>query len=149
MTIVISSEQLKIIYDYAETIYPEECCGILLGTIAGLTKIVVEVMPTVNAWEKSEAVKDRIERTKTSRYTISSLDIFHAQKRGQDLELEIVGFFHSHPDNPAVPSVCDREQAWDVYSYPIVSVIQGRVGDFKSWVLNDKGIFEQEEIQQI
>jgi proteasome lid subunit RPN8/RPN11 len=149
MTLVISSEQLKIIYDYAETIYPEECCGILLGTIAGLTKIVVEVMPTVNAWEKSEAVKDRIERTKTSRYTISSLDIFHAQKRGQDLELEIVGFFHSHPDNPAAPSVCDREQAWDVYSYPIVSVIRGRVGDFQSWVLNDKGIFEQEEIQQI
>jgi proteasome lid subunit RPN8/RPN11 len=149
MTIVISSEQLKIIYDYAETIYPEECCGILLGTIAGLTKIVVEVMPTVNAWEKSEAVKDRIERTKTSRYTISSIDIFHAQKRGQDLDLEIIGFFHSHPDHPAVPSVCDRELAWDVYSYPIVSVIRGKVGDFKSWVLNDKGIFEQEEIQQI
>jgi proteasome lid subunit RPN8/RPN11 len=149
MTFVINVGQLQIIYDYAETIYPEECCGILLGKISGLTKTVVEVIPTINTWEQVALSSDRVTRTKTSRYTIPSIDIFRAQKRGRDLALEIVGFFHSHPDNPAIPSICDRDLAWSVYSYPIVSVIQGRANDIKSWVLDSQGIFQQEEIQQL
>jgi proteasome lid subunit RPN8/RPN11 len=149
MTLIINNKQLQTIFDCAEAIYPEECCGILLGNRAELTKTVVEVIPTINDWQQLEPSTDRIERTKTSRYTIAPQDIFCAQKRGRDLELEIVGFFHSHPDNPAMPSTCDRDLAWEVYSYPIVSLIQGRVGDLKSWVLNSEGIFEQEEIHQI
>jgi proteasome lid subunit RPN8/RPN11 len=149
MTIIINTTLLQIIYDYAESIYPEECCGILLGEISGLTKTVIEVIPTINAWEQLELSPDRIERTKTSRYTIPPQAIFRAQKRGRDLELEIVGFFHSHPDNPATPSICDRDLAWEIYSYPIVSVIQGQVDDIKSWVLDSQGIFQQEEIQHL
>jgi proteasome lid subunit RPN8/RPN11 len=52
MTIAISTAQLKIIYDHASNIYPEECCGILLGKITGIVKTVVEVIPTINDWEK-------------------------------------------------------------------------------------------------
>ena len=147
MAIVVSAAQLKIIFDRAENIYPEECCGILLGKITELTKTIVEVIPTINVWEQSELI-DEIDRTKHSRYTISPRDIFQAQKRGRDLQLEIIGFFHSHPDNLAMPSTCDRDRAWLVYSYPIVSVIQGKVSDIKSWVLDSDGIFQAEEIQQ-
>ena len=184
MTLIVNSEQLKIIYDYAKSIYPEECCGILLGKIANLTKTVVEVIPTSNDWDNSQSDsvsqrlkpplvlqslptqtkfstnidpiesdgdnstidEDLVVRTKTSRYTIPPSAIFQAQKRGRDLELEIVGFFHSHPDYPAIPSMCDRDLAWDVYSYPIVSVIRGQVSDFKSWVLDRQGNFQPEEI---
>jgi proteasome lid subunit RPN8/RPN11 len=74
-------------------------------------------------------------------------DIFQAQKRGRDLNLEIIGFFHSHPDYPAIPSECDRVQAWEVYSYPIVSVIQGKAIEIKSWVLDEDRVFRSEEIQ--
>jgi proteasome lid subunit RPN8/RPN11 len=152
MTIVISQSQIQIVFDCAERVYPEECCGILLGTIVGSFKTVVEVIPTINVWTKPEptdlsADPIEISRTKTSRYTIDPQDIFRATKRGRDLQLEIIGFFHSHPDYPAVPSLCDRNLAWDVYSYPIVSVIQGKVNDFKSWVLDSQGRFQQEEIQ--
>lgn len=151
MTIAISQAQIQIIVDRAEQIYPEECCGILLGTISGSLKTVVEVIPTVNVWgnpELADVLADLTEicRTKTSRYTIDPQAIFQATKRGRDLQLEIVGFFHSHPDSPAVPSICDRDLAWDVYSYPIVSVMQGKVKDFKSWVLDELSIFQQEEI---
>jgi proteasome lid subunit RPN8/RPN11 len=154
MAIVISESQLKIIYDLAENIYPEECCGIILGTIDQFDKSAVEVIPTINAWVKPELVDDlnivdEINRTKHSRYTIASEDIFRAQKRGRDLQLEIIGFFHSHPDYPAIPSACDRDRAWEIYSYPIVSVIQGKVSDIKSWVLDCKGVFQPEEIQII
>ena len=154
MSISISTAHLKIIYKYAEDIYPEECCGILLGRIDGLSKMVVEVIETINTWQNSEVTteltsSDDLNRTKRSRYTISPRDIFQAQKRGRDLQLDIIGFFHSHPDAPSIPSTCDRDRAWEIYSYPIISVINGKISDVQSWVLDSEGIFQLEEIQQI
>jgi proteasome lid subunit RPN8/RPN11 len=145
MSIEISTQQLKIIYSHAESIYPEECCGILLGKLnRDWHKVVMEVIPTINAWEPSS---DEISRTKHSRYIIPSQEIFQAQKRAESSQLEIIGFFHSHPDTVAVPSECDREQAWEIYSYPIVSVIQGKVQSIASWRLDDNRIFQAEEIK--
>jgi proteasome lid subunit RPN8/RPN11 len=145
MTIFISVEQQKIICNHAESVYPEECCGILLGEIKKTSKIVVEVIPTINAWTRAKS--DKVDRTKNSRYTIDPSDIFTAQKRSRDLQLDIIGFFHSHPDCPAIPSTCDRSQAWEVYSYLIVSLINGKVKEIKSWVLDSDGIFQPEEMQ--
>jgi proteasome lid subunit RPN8/RPN11 len=151
MAIIFTAAQIQSISAHAEGIYPEECCGILLGKIAKFDRTVVEVIPTVNAW-----VADRVDnsnpsnelnRSKHSRYTIAPLAIFQAQKRGRDLDLEIIGFFHSHPDYPAIPSSCDRDQAWEVYSYPIVSVLQGQVSEIKSWVLDGDRLFQPEQIQ--
>jgi proteasome lid subunit RPN8/RPN11 len=154
MTIEITSVQLKIITDWAETIYPEECCGILLGKMEFDRKIVVEVIPTVNDWQPHHLASqskpdEEIHRTKNSRYHIPPQEIFRAQKRGRDLELGIIGFFHSHPNCPAIPSEADRNQAWEVYSYPIVSVIQGNAIDIKSWVLDHDCVFQPEAIQLI
>ena len=153
MALIISPAQINIIYRHAEQFYPEECCGILLGTIDRISKTIVEVIPTDNVWMPPQSIDepadaDEVTRTKTSRYAIDPQAIFHAQKRGRDLQLEIVGFFHSHPDYPAVPSMCDRDLAWDIYSYPIVSVINGKATDFKSWVLDSGGIFQPEEIHK-
>ncbi len=145
MSIEINSPQLKIIYSHAEAIYPEECCGILLGTLKDrMDKVVIEVIPTINAWERST---EETSRTKHSRYIIPPQEIFQAQKRAENLQLEIVGFFHSHPDTVAIPSECDRSQAWEIYSYPIVSVIQGKVKSIASWILDDNRIFQREEIK--
>ena len=145
MTIVISVEQQKIIYNHTESVYPEECCGILLGEIKKISKNVVEVIPTINAWKRANL--DQVDRNKNNRYSIDPSDIFTAQKRSRDLQLNIIGFFHSHPDYPAIPSTCDQTQAWEVYSYPIVSVITGKVSQIKSWVLDRDGVFQPEEIQ--
>jgi proteasome lid subunit RPN8/RPN11 len=142
MTIVISAEQRKIICNHAESVYPEECCGILLGKIVGISKTVVKVIPTINVWNKVES--DELDRSKNNRYSIDPQDIFTAQKRARELDLDIIGFFHSHPDYPAIPSTCDRTQAWEVYSYPIVSVINGKVREIKSWVLDSDGVFQEE-----
>ena len=148
MTIIISAAQLQIIYAHAENIYPEEACGILIGTINNGAKTIVEIILTINDWKKSESdAAIEIDKTKHSRYTIAPKDIFQAQKRARNLQLDIIGFFHSHPDYPAIPSECDRSQAWEIYSYPIVSVVQGNVSDFKSWVLDRDGVFQPEEIK--
>ena len=145
MTIIISAQHRQTICHHAERSYPEECCGILLGEIVGKSKILVEVIPTINAWNKAES--DELNRSKNNRYSIDPQDIFTAQKRARELQLEIIGFFHSHPDYPAIPSTCDRTQAWEVYSYPIISVINGKVSEIKSWVLDGDGVFQQEEMQ--
>jgi proteasome lid subunit RPN8/RPN11 len=145
MSIEITTAQLKIIYGHAEAIYPEECCGILLGKLnRDRDKVVIEVIPTINTWETSS---DEISRTKHSRYIIPPQEIFQAQKRAESLEIEIIGFFHSHPNTVAVPSECDREQAWEIYSYPIISVIQGKAQSIASWTLDDDRIFQPEEIK--
>ncbi len=147
MTLIISPAQIEIIYDHAIQIYPEECCGILLGKMAGVVKTVIEVIPTTNVWDNSHSNHpEDLNKTKQSRYTIDPHDVFTAQKYGRSLNLETIGFFHSHPNHPAIPSTCDRDRAWEIYSYPIVSVINGRVSDFKSWVLDRQGVFQPEEI---
>ena len=149
MSIILSASQLQIIYTHAEDTYPEECCGILLGKTAAGSKLVVEVITTMNTWESSaiaDVNTDDVNRTKHTRYTIPPWAIFDAQKRGRDLHLEIVGFYHSHPDATAIPSTCDRDRAWEVYSYPIVAVVQGKVSDLTSWVLDGDGRFQPEQI---
>jgi proteasome lid subunit RPN8/RPN11 len=154
MAIIFSSAQIQAISTHAEAIYPEECCGILLGKIAKLDRTVIEVIQTINAWVPADRVNEstpnnELDRSKQSRYTIAPPDIFQAQKRGRGLDLEIIGFFHSHPDHPAIPSTCDRDQAWEVYSYPIISVMQGRVRNIQSWILDGDQIFQPEAIEMI
>lgn len=150
MTIEIGKLELEQIYHHAESVYPDECCGILIGKIAGDRKIVNAALCTINAWETQPAsVASERERTQTSRYQIAPQDILHAQKSARALQLEIIGFFHSHPDTPAIPSECDRERAWEVYSYPIVSVVAGRVQAIASWVLDEDRVFRAEEIRLV
>lgn len=151
MALEIKSDRLTIIFDRAEAVYPEECCGILLGKIIDDDKIVVEAIVTINAWEESASddfkQNNELYRSNHSRYLIPSQAIFQAQKDARVRQLEIIGFFHSHPDAPAIPSECDRSLAWEIYSYPIVSVIQGKVEAIASWVLDCNGVFQPEEIK--
>jgi proteasome lid subunit RPN8/RPN11 len=49
---------------------------------------------------------------------------------------EILGFYHSHPDHPAIPSEFDTSHAWPWYSYLIVAVADGRAESAASWVLD-------------
>ena len=61
--------------------------------------------------------------------------------------MDIIGFYHSHPDHPDIPSEFDREKAWPDYSYIISSIMGGKEGSTRSWLLNDEShIFEEEKI---
>ncbi|MGB3206631.1 MAG: M67 family metallopeptidase [Crinalium sp.] len=149
MAIKLLAEHLQTIITHAESTYPEECCGIILGTINDTEKTVVEVCPTENVWGK-ETAGDFLEvetvTDKRRRYAIAPVDLLKAQKAAREYQLNIVGFFHSHTDHPAIPSECDRTYAWQEYSYIIVSVEQGSSGDIRSWCLDDTHQFQAEEI---
>jgi proteasome lid subunit RPN8/RPN11 len=61
------------------------------------------------------------------------------------MKLDVIGFYHSHPDHPAAPSAYDKDHALPFYSYVIVSVQQGKAQDFTSWELTaDRTAFLQE-----
>jgi proteasome lid subunit RPN8/RPN11 len=138
----ISSQHLQIIRTHAASTYPEECCGIILGYLANESKTVVQVMPTENAWSG-----ETLEDSKRRRYAIAPEIMLKVQKEARDRSLNIIGIYHSHPDNPAIPSESDRVQAWQEYSYIIVSVPNGKALELKSWHLDDNHQFQEEEIE--
>ena len=153
MVIKLNSHHLQTIQTYAERIYPEECCGLLLGQRCGDAKTLIEVLPTENSWDDEaadafQAIEGsaQLESSKRSRFSIAPVVMLKAQKDARARNLDIIGIFHSHPDHPAVPSEFDRAIAWQQYSYIIVSVQQGKACDLKSWSLDDNHQFQPEDI---
>jgi proteasome lid subunit RPN8/RPN11 len=119
--------------------YPHECCGLLLGNFgADGTKLIVETYPISNACE---------ERAKRNRFLIRPKELMRGERYAETKGLEVVGFYHSHPDHPAVPSNYDLEHAWPVYSYIVVAVKAGKALDLRSWEMEpDRSRFTEEEI---
>ena len=118
--------------------YPYECCGLLLGRFDEDGKVVSETYPISNAREES---------AKRNRFLITPEELMRGERYARSKDLEVVGFYHSHPDCPAVPSQYDLEHAWPTYSYIIVSTTADRAGDLFSWEQElDRSRFNQEEL---
>ena len=123
----------------AET-YPHECCGALLGrdssAIAGVDPEKDVLMPPREILSLFPLV-NRCDDSPRNRFSVSVDDVRAAEKAASQQGLEVVGWYHSHPDHPARPSEYDRDHAWPWYSYIIVSVQNGAPQDMTSWRLND------------
>jgi proteasome lid subunit RPN8/RPN11 len=149
VSLTLHAEHLQAIYAYAERTYPEECCGLLLGTIAADASVVHDVYAVPNAWDTEAAneLNENVSFTKTRRYWIAPEDMLAGMREARQRNLDIIGIYHSHPDYPAEPSECDRALAWSQYSYLIVSVEQGAANNHRSWTLNEQHQFEPEALQ--
>ena len=124
----------------AET-FPHECCGALLGRDSAFeeksgarddapgetSREVLELFPLINRRDDSPR----------NRFAVTAEDVRDAEKAAGEKGLEVIGWYHSHPDHPARPSQFDREHAWPWYSYVIVSVMSGEPAEMTSWRLND------------
>jgi len=136
--ISLQETHLDEIRRHGERDYPFECCGLMLGRFAEGRKVVVETYPISNARE---------EEAKRNRFLIRPEELMRGEKFARDKGLEVVGFYHSHPDDRAIPSQYDLEHAWPTYSYIVVSVEQERAVDLRSWEMeNDRSRFNEEEI---
>ncbi|MDR1977026.1 MAG: M67 family metallopeptidase [Campylobacteraceae bacterium] len=138
--IVLDREFAQEINLHAEASYPDECCGILLGILGEeKEKIVKKLLNIDNA---------RDEANRHNRFLITPADFAKASFAAIKEGLEIVGFYHSHPDHPSAPSQYDLEHAWPFYSYIIVSVKKGQADIISSWELeNDRTKFNAEAIK--
>ncbi|GAA3746504.1 M67 family metallopeptidase [Terriglobus aquaticus] len=125
---------------HGEETYPHECCGILLGHVGAEVNEVVDVMRAGNTRTDSAH----------NRYHIAPQELIKAQREGRKQGLEIVGFYHSHPDHPAQWSTTDFAEAhWFGCSYVITAVAQGKAAVTNSFLLRgtseeDKQFVDQE-----
>ncbi len=129
MRVVLPAKLIDEIRRHGEASYPEECCGFLVARESpsetdGLRRIV-RITPMEN----------RMEGARGRRFIIppEELRSFETSLDGTDETL--VGFYHSHPDHPAVPSLFDQEHAWPWYTYLVLAVEDGRAGELGAFEL--------------
>jgi proteasome lid subunit RPN8/RPN11 len=135
-TLSIGKELAEKIRAHGAETYPHECCGALLGRDND-PREVLGLFPLVNRRDDSPH----------NRFSVTAEDVLDAEKAAREKGIDVVGWYHSHPDHPARPSQYDRDHAWPWYSYIIVSVAEGKPQDMTSWRLNDdRAEFSPEEI---
>ena len=99
---------------HGEDAYPCECCGVLLGQIEEGVNTVHDAVSAENT--RSDSAHNR--------YNIAPQELIGIQQQARRRGLDIVGFYHSHPDHPAEWSKTDLEEAhWVGCSYVITSVV--------------------------
>jgi len=134
----ISEELAGKIRTHGVQTYPHECCGAILGRESEGAREVLGLMPLANRRDDSPR----------NRFEVTPDDVRLAENSARDQKLELIGWYHSHPDAPARPSEFDREHAWPWYSYIIVSVQSGQPRDMNSWRLrDDRSAYDSEAIE--
>ena len=127
---------------HGEETYPEECCGVLLGkALDGINEVETVVRAGNTRTDSAH-----------NRYHIAPQELISIQRQARQSNLDIVGFYHSHPDHPAYWSATDLQEAhWLGCSYVITSVEKGVAKQTNSFFLAGIGEedkrFVDEEIQ--
>jgi len=132
--ITIGKNEYELLRRHGEETYPFECCGVLLGRFKDGDRVVEQVGRCGNT--RADRPRDR--------YNIDPKELLSIQREAARQQLDIVGFYHSHPDHPAQWSQTDLAEAhWLTCSYMITSVEKGLAARTNSFVL--KGTSEDEK----
>jgi proteasome lid subunit RPN8/RPN11 len=130
----------KIIVDeiefHAEQTYPEECCGMMLGHSRNESHFIEKVIKIDNSQEVN----------RRRRFFITPEQYRFAEQLARKWNMELLGFYHSHPDHPAAPSVFDTDHALPWFTYIIVSVEHGKAAAMTAWLLQEERSQFQERI---
>jgi proteasome lid subunit RPN8/RPN11 len=122
-----------VIRTHAREAYPHECCGALIGR--------------EGAVQAAFALPNTTEEGPRRRFLVRPADYRDAERHAQGLGLDLLGFYHSHPDHPARPSQYDLDHAWPFFSYIIVSATADGTGALTSWRLrDDRSAFDEEPV---
>jgi proteasome lid subunit RPN8/RPN11 len=134
--LTLSFECHKKMREDVETKYPEEACGVLLGHREEIDDEVVRVIACSNA----DAEPGR-------RYSIAPAELIAAQKEAREAGMEILGFYHSHPDHPAEASETDLMEAnWTGCVYLICGVERGKLAEIAAVRLTGPDKWEAEKV---
>jgi proteasome lid subunit RPN8/RPN11 len=122
----------RVMQRHAEESYPNECCGILIGRKETSNDAItlLRVVPAEN--QEKDRGRDR--------FILDPLFYLKTEENLKDEE-RIVGFYHSHPDCPEIPSETDRmyAQGWPGFIWTIHRVEQGTHVSSRSWILEENG----------
>jgi proteasome lid subunit RPN8/RPN11 len=124
---------------HGEETYPNECCGVLLGN----------ALPTGNTVRSTVRAGNTRQDSAHNRYNIAPEELVKIQRQARGLGLDIVGFYHSHPDHPAMWSSTDFAEAhWLGCSYLITAVAQGKAEVTNSFLLTGSGEDDKQFIDE-
>ena len=106
--------------DLAAKTYPSECCAVLFSKRDGAIEDYCEL---------SNRSSDR------KSYIIDPLELYECEKSYGKKGYRITGFFHSHPDAPAVMSKEDEQNAIPSMLYLLASVTKDGCSGMRLWRL--------------
>jgi proteasome lid subunit RPN8/RPN11 len=125
----IQAEPWAAMVAHARQTYPNECCGAMLGTLDGDSKVVQQAIALENAYAGEQS----------ARYELRPEDLLAADKAAREHGLDLIGIYHSHPDCDAYFSKTDLQNSCPWYSFVVLSIQKGEFHHANSWLPN----FEQ------
>ncbi len=141
MSVKLATDHLQSIREHGERTFPEECGGLLLGLVEDGVRVIHEVLPLENV--RPDSRHNRVE--------LDPRDYLRAEREAAKRGLGVWGYYHSHPNHPAIPSGFDLEHAPFIeWSYLIVAVRDGQAEEVRAWTVRaDRSQFDEEEIALI
>lgn len=138
MSIHIQKALWAHIFEQMQAAYPNEGGGFLLGQVNGDAVYIQDVVAVANVFPQEEQYH---------RYAMTPQDWMRLEDEADARELALVGYYHSHPNAPAIPSDYDRDHAWPNFIYLITSVQDGRAVEMRAWRLRpDRSAFSADDL---
>jgi proteasome lid subunit RPN8/RPN11 len=129
------SDQLQHdIFAHVEATFPNEGGGFLFGHQQASVTEVVDVAHIENVFATEEQYH---------RYAMTPQNWAQMEDAADAKGLVLIGYHHSHPDSPAIPSEYDRAHALPNFLYIITSVERNKAVDMRAWQLRpDRSQFD-------
>lgn len=138
MTVTLSKTLQNDIFQQMQGTYPNEGGGFLFGVQQGDEIIIREITQVQNVFAEEEQYH---------RYAMTPQDWMRLEDDAEARGLTLVGYYHSHPDSPAIPSIYDRDHALPNFVYIITQVQEGQAVDMRVWRLKaDRTAFDAETL---
>lgn len=126
MTVHLPTDLQARIFEQMEGTYPNEGGGFLLGSSRDGEITIADIIQIENVFEQEEQYH---------RYAMTPQSWAQLEDEADARGLTLVGYYHSHPDSPAIPSIYDRDHALPNFTYIITSVQAGKAVDMRVWRL--------------
>ena len=121
-----------------EKLYPEESCGVLMGKVLHGIHYIVDALELHNS---SPVHRDE-------RFLITPQQVQYATRVARERKLEMIGFYHSHPNRGSEPSAFDLQNALPESIYVILAVIGGHSAGMTGWILSENRLrFDQKKLE--
>lgn len=128
-SVELTTEGEERVRNHGSSSYPEEACGMLIGPSPTAAEKVRRISQVRSA--RNRRAEDR-----EHRFLIPAEELREAERSIAGTGLEVVGFYHSHPDHPPEPSPFDRDHAWPWYAYLVLRVSEGRSMELNAFELH-------------
>ena len=130
-SIVFSEDDIGFIQKCGEIAYPAEACGLITGTLSAGRRLIVHQV---------REAKNILAAERQDRFEVDAATRIQIEKECRRSGLRVIAHFHSHPDQPAIPSKTDLLRAYEPnLIWVICGVEDGVTSEIKAHRLKKDG----------